>query len=214
GTYGGTAQTNLSTTNQNLDPEKNRNYEVGAQWDVLAGLQLRTAVFRNEKTNARMADPVTGLTVLAGKRRVEGIEFEATGALTRDWEIYSGIAFMNGEIVTGPAAIQGNTPLGVAEVAANVWTIYRLGGGWEAGGGVRGQKGTWLTDQNQPGSQIPSYAIWDATIAYVQKQYEIRVNVYNLADKVYYIGGYNNSPNRVLPGAPLSAAVTVRYNFN
>ena len=62
---------------------------------------------------------------------------------------------MDGEIVTGPANVQGKTPLGVADVAGNVWTIYRLGGGWEIGGGVRGQKGTWLTDQNIPGSTDP-----------------------------------------------------------
>ena len=59
-----------------------------------------------------------------------------------------------------------------------------------------------------------TYWVWDGTIAYVQRQYEIRLNVYNIGDKTYYIGGYNNAPNRVLPGAPRSAAITVRYNFN
>jgi catecholate siderophore receptor len=214
GTYGGTAATQLNAVNEALEPEKNQNYEVGAQWDVLRGLQLRAAVFRNEKTNARMADPVSGVTVLEGKRRVDGVEFEATGSIASNWDVYSGIAFMNGEIVNGPANVRGNTPLGVADVAGNVWTVYRLGGGWEIGGGARGQKGTWLTDTNIPGSTIPSYVVYDATIAYVQKQYEIRLNLYNLADKTHYIGGYNNSPNRVLPGVPRSAAVTVRYNFN
>jgi catecholate siderophore receptor len=214
GTYGGTAATQLSAVNQALEPEKNQNYEVGAQWDVLRGLQLRAAVFRNEKTNARMVDPVSGVNVLEGKRRVDGVEFEATGSLAPNWDVYSGIAFMNGEIVNGAANVRGNTPLGVADVAGNVWTVYRLGGGWEIGGGARGQKGTWLTDTNIPGSTIPSYVVYDATIAYVQKQYEIRLNLYNLADKTHYLGGYNNSPNRVLPGAPRSAAVTVRYNFN
>ena len=213
GVYGATA-TNLSAVNQNLDPEKNVNREIGAQWDILRGLQLRTAMFRNEKTNARMADPVSGLTVLAGVRRVDGIEFELAGSITPKWDIYSGIAFMDGTIVTGPAAVQGHTPLGVADVAGNVWTVYRLGGGWEIGGGVRGQKGTWLTDANQPGSQIPKYLVADAMIAYVHKNYEIRLNAYNLTDKTYYTGGYNNSPNRVLPGAPRSAAITFIYKFN
>jgi len=214
GTYGGTAATQLNAVNQNLDPEKNQNYEVGAQWDVFSGLQLRAAVFRNEKTNARIPDPLTGVTILAGKRRVEGLEFEASGTITRNWEIYSGIAFMDGEIISGPANVQGKTPLGVADVAGNVWTIYRFGtSGWEIGGGVRGQKGAWLTDQNIPGSTIPSYVVADATVAYVQRQYEVRLNVANVGDKVYYIGGYNNSPNRVLPGAPRTTSLTLRYYF-
>lgn len=214
GTYGGTAATQLTAVNQNLEPEKNQNYEIGAQWDVITGLQLRAAIFRNEKTNARMPDPVSGVTILGGKRRVDGVEFEATGAITPNWEIYSGIAFMDGEIITGPANVQGNTPLGVSDVVGNIWTTYRFGAsGWEIGGGLRGQKGAWLTDTNIPGSTIPSYVVADATVAYVQRQYEVRLNVTNLGDKVYYIGGYNNSPNRVLPGYPRSAAVTFRYLF-
>jgi catecholate siderophore receptor len=213
GVYGGTANTNLSAANEDLAPEKNRNVEVGAQWQVLQGIQLRAALFRSEKTNARMADPVTGVTVLSGKRRVDGIELELTGSINRDWDVYSGIAVMDGEIVKGPANVQGHTPLGVARVAGNVWTVYRLGHGFEVGGGVRGQSGTWLTDTNIPGSRIPSYAVVDGTVAYVTDRYEVRLNLYNVGDKTYYLGGYNNSPNRVLPGQPFAAAVTLRYNF-
>ena len=72
---------------------------------------------------------------------------------------------------------------------------------------------TWLTNTNIPGSTIPSYVVADVTVAYVQRQYEVRLNVTNLGDKVYYVGGYNNSPNRVLPGYPRTAAVTFRYLF-
>jgi catecholate siderophore receptor len=56
--------------------------------------------------------------------------------------------------------------------------------------------------------------VLDATAAYVQKKYEVRLNVYNLTDKLYYVGGYNNAPNRVIPGQPLAASVTLRYNFD
>ena len=47
----------------------------------------------------------------------------------------------------------------------------------------------------------------EAPRAKLAQRYEVRLNLYNLTDKNYYIGGYNNSPNRVLPGAPLSAAL-------
>jgi len=212
GVYGGTG-TNLNLATQDLDPEENRNYEVGAQWDLLPGLQLRSAIFRNEKTNARMPDPVTGTTtVLAGKRRVDGVELELSGAITSRWSVYGGLAYMDGEIVTGPAAVQGRTPLGVPDFAASVWTVYRLGDGWEVGGGLRGSSPFWLNDANT--GEVPGYVVADATIAYVQRNYEIRLNAYNLADKTYYIGGYNNNPNRVLPGVPRSASLTLRYNFN
>jgi catecholate siderophore receptor len=242
GAGGTTAQTNLNAINQNLEPEKNENVELGAQWDI-GGVQVRSAVFRNEKTNARQLDSTGTTTVLGGKRRVDGIEFEASGSITRNWDVFSGIVFMRGKIIssspfgaltntngtpTGPITdvaafcalpttncvnVNGNTPAEVPKVAGTLWTIYRLGGGWEVGGGARGQQGAWLTDRNDAGTKIPGYVVFDATAAYVQKQYEVRVNVYNLLDKFYYIGGYNNRPDRVLPGQPRVASLTVRYNF-
>lgn len=211
GVYGGTANTNLNAVNANLDPEETESYELGAQWDIGA-LQVRSSLFRNEKTNARMVDD-TGTTVLAGERRVDGIEFEVAGLVTPKWEIQAGIAFLDGKIVRGAANVQGNTPLGVPEIAGNVWNVFKPGLGWEFGLGLRGQKGTWLTDTNIAGSQIPSYVLLDAMIAYVQPTWEFRVNGYNLTDEIYYIGGYNNSPNRVLPGAPAAVSATFTYRF-
>lgn len=210
GVYGGTG-TNLSVANQELDPEENRGYEAGATWDFRDGLQLRAALFRNEKTNARMTD-ATGTAVLAGKRRVDGIEIQLAGNITPNWEIYSGIAFMDAKIVTGPANVQGKVPLGVADVAGNVWTVYKLGGGWELGGGVRHSSGFWLNDANT--GEVPKYTAYDATVAYVRPNYEIRLNALNLSDETYYTGGYQNNPNRVLPASPRGVSLTVRYTFD
>jgi catecholate siderophore receptor len=209
GVYGATG-TNLNAINENLDPEESRSYEVGGHWD-LAGVQLRASLFRNEKVNARMTDPVLATTVLAGKRRIDGIELQASGQIAPNWDVYSGIAWMNGEIVTGPANVQGKVPLGVADLAGNVWTVYRLGGGFEVGGGIRYSSGFWLNDANT--GEVPSYTLLDATAAYVQPSYEIRLNLYNLTDKTYYIGGYQNNPNRVLPGLPRAVSVGFLYRF-
>jgi catecholate siderophore receptor len=211
GVYAGTAQTNLNAVNQNLDPEENRNYEIGTNLTVAQGLQLRSAIFRTEKINQRINNSITGVTELAGKRRVEGIEFEFTGSITPNWDIYSGVAFMNGEIVSATVN-QGNTPLGVPDWSGNVWTVYRLGGGWEVGGGVVATSGSYLTDQNN--AKIPEYAVLDATVAYIQKKYEVRATFYNITDKHYYLAGYQNASNRVIPGMPRAASLTLRYNFD
>jgi catecholate siderophore receptor len=212
GVYG-TTGTNLNLTNDDLDPEENRSYEIGSQWDFAGGLSLRTSLFRNEKINQRIQSSV-GTTILGGKRRVEGLELQLAGHLLPNWDVYGGIAFMNGEIISAGANQQnlvGNEPLGVPKESGSLWTVYRLGGGWEVGGGAFWSQEQWLTDANN--AQIPAYTRWDATIAYVQKQYEIRLNFMNLTDELYYYGGYQNSPNRVLPGEPRAAYLTARYNF-
>jgi catecholate siderophore receptor len=208
GVYGQNG-TNLNPVNENLAPEKNVGYEMGATFDFADGMQLRAAVFRNEKSNARKLEE-DGSTVLTGKRRVDGIELQLAGYLLPNWEVYSGIAFMDGKIVSA-AVNEGNVPLGVAEVAGNVWTVYKFGGGWEVGGGVRGSSGFWLNDGNT--GEVPAAAIVDLTAAYVKSDYEIRLNVTNAADKTYYIGGYQNNPNRVIPGEPRTYALQLRYMF-
>jgi catecholate siderophore receptor len=211
GVYAGTAQTPLTAVTQNLDPEENRNIELGAQWEIGRGMQLRSALFQTEKINQRIQDSTTNTLVLAGKRRVQGVELQLAGSLTPNWDVYSGVAFMDGEIVKATAN-QGKTPLGVADVAGNVWTVYRLGGGWEVGGGLNFNGGWWANDANN--TEIPSYVVADATVAYVQQKYEVRLNLYNLTDEVYYIGAYQNSGNRVVPGMPRAASLTARYNFD
>ena len=208
GVYGQNG-TNLNPVNENLAPEKNVGYEAGATFDFADGMQLRAAIFRNEKSNARKLEE-DGSTVLTGRRRVDGIEFQLAGYILPNWEIFSGVAFMDGKIVEA-AVNEGKVPLGVAEVAGNVWTVYKFGGGWEVGGGVRGSSGFWLNDGNT--GEVPSAGIVDLTAAYVRPSYEIRLNITNAADKTYYIGGYQNNPNRVIPGEPRTYALQLRYNF-
>jgi catecholate siderophore receptor len=209
GVYGATG-TNLNATNEDLAPEKNVGYEMGGTWDFGPGAELRAALFRNEKTNARMMNEI-GQTVLTGLRRIDGLEVQLSGRLRPDWDIYAGIAYMDGTIVNGAANVQGNVPLGVATFSGNLWTVYRLGGGWEVGGGVRGTSGFWLNDANT--AKVPRYAVVDATAAYVHVRYEVRFNVQNLGDETYYVGGYQNSANRVLPGSPRAYSLTLRYFF-
>ena len=210
GVYGATG-TNLNATNDDLQPEENVNYEAGAQWDFRRGLRLRSALFRNEKTNQRMVDE-TGTTVLAGKRRVDGIELQLVGHITPRWDLIGAIAWMSGEIVTGAANVQGKRPLGVPTESGSLWTVYRLRDGWEIGGGAFWSQEKFLDDQNR--GQIPEYTRWDATVAYVQRNYELRLNLLNVTDEVYYYGGYQNNPNRVLPGQPRATLVSLRYNFD
>lgn len=215
GVYGGTA-TNLTANTLAVDPEKNNNYEAGAQWDFFSNTRLRASVYRNEKSNARMNDPTdpTGTTqILAGKQRVDGLELELAGRINRNWDIFSAYAFMDGRVLEGNPNIRGKH-LTIPEHSGNIWTVYRLGGGWEVGGGFAAASTQAIDAANTPNAELPSYWRWDATIAYVQKKYEVRLNVVNLTDELYYIGGYQNSPNRVLPATPRAAFVSVAYRFD
>jgi catecholate siderophore receptor len=212
GVYGSNG-TSLDANNDDLDPEENRSYEIGSQWDI-KDVQVRAAIFRNEKINQRIpAEPGTNLApILGGKRRVDGVELSASGRITPNWDLYGAMAWMSGEIVkSNNPGTEGNEPYGVPQWSGNVWTVYRLGGGWEIGGGANASSSWWLNDANT--GKAPSYMRWDATFAYVQPKYEVRLNLINFTDAVYYVGGYENSGNRVIPGLSRTALLTGTYRF-
>lgn len=217
GVYGATA-TDLDATTQNLDPEKTVAYEVGGQWDIFSATQFRWALFRSDKSNERVdVDPATtgNQFQLIGERRIQGLELEMAGQVTTNWDVFAAFAFTDSEIKKGPPGIavplEGNSMM-IPKRAGSIWTIYRLGGGWEVGGGAF-YSSDMEASLNGVTGELPSYTRWDATVAYVQKKYEVRLNLNNITDELYYIAAYQNSGNRVVPAMPRAGFITLRYNF-
>jgi catecholate siderophore receptor len=85
-----------------VQPEKAVNYEIGAKADVFGRrLQLTAAVFRNDRTNYRVAtnDPiVTTLPVADGRSRVDGIALGASGNITKAWSVFANYTYLEGKI--------------------------------------------------------------------------------------------------------------------
>ncbi len=218
GVYGGTG-TGLTNATANTDPEENVNKELGAQWDFAGGTRVRTALFRNEKSNGRVTDPFSGgVAVLSGRQRVNGIELEVTGNLARNWDVSYAAAYMDGKVLSGGTLLAGGgtsnagKEMMIPKFSSSLWTVYRFGGGWEVGGGYN-QAGTrWMNTANT--GQVPGYTVLNAMVGYVQKSYDVRLNLYNLTDKTYYIAGYENNPAFVLPGSPRMASLTLRHRFD
>ena len=73
----------MTVTSATLEPEKFRNYEIGAKWDVFDRLSLSSAVYRLDRTNTTAPDPVDPTrTVQTGSQRTRGFEFSLTGAVS------------------------------------------------------------------------------------------------------------------------------------
>ncbi|WP_326523745.1 TonB-dependent receptor [Sphingomonas sp.] len=86
-----------------VPPEKGRSFEIGAKADLFdRHLQLTAAVFRNERTNYRVAtnDPVvTTLPVTDGRSRVDGIALGVSGNITKAWSIFANYTYLDGEVI-------------------------------------------------------------------------------------------------------------------
>lgn len=201
----------LSAANSQLNPEENRNFELGTKWDLFDDrLALSAALFRSEKTNARTNDPILG-TVLAGDQVVQGVEFGLNGQITDNWSIFAGYAYMDSEVRdSGVVAELGQTLGNTPDHSFNIWTTYNLPFRVQIGFGAQyvgdRQNGNSNTSRTAPG-----YWTCDAMINYeVTEKFNVRLNVYNIADERYIdrVGG-----GHFVPGAGRSAAITATYKF-
>lgn len=96
------AAANLLTDPCDLSPEKAVNYEIGGKIDLFAAkLQLTAALFRNERTNFRVAsnDPLIGnLPVNDGRSRVDGITLGASGRITDAWTLFANYTYLDTKV--------------------------------------------------------------------------------------------------------------------
>ncbi|MBI3248398.1 MAG: TonB-dependent siderophore receptor [Deltaproteobacteria bacterium] len=205
----------LSAATVDLDPEENRNFEVGAKIDLFDGrLSATGALFRLEKTNARTPDPNDPTrNILAGEQRTEGFELGLAGIILPRWNVSASYAYLDGTTVKANAAA-GAIPSegkGLPNVPRNsgvVWASYELTDAFEVGGGVffAGHRFT----SNTHVAKLPGYTRLDGMLAYHHKNFDLQLNLFNLADELYFESGQTSS---ALPGIPLSAQVTLRVKY-
>ena len=207
----------LTTRTANLGPVKASSYEVGAKESLLNGGLLVSAVaFRTEVDNAQTNDPDNPtLTILNGDQRVDGLQLQANGHLTRNWELFAGYSLLNGKTVaSGTAAYVGKALPNVAHDTLNLWTEYYLPHGIEIGGG-----GNWVgrrfADSGET-ARLPGYVVWNAMVSYkMTPSVTLQLNGLNLFNRYYYSAPYYNSvsENHVIPGAGRSATLSVNVTL-
>ncbi len=173
----------------NVDPEEAQSFELGTKWDILdERLSLSGALFRTEKTNARIVDPTAaGGVSVNGEQVVQGFELGAVGNVTDSWRIFAGYVYTDTEITAdNPAAPGnigkrlGNSPLNTF----NLWSVHDLPGGFQFG------IGTQFVDErtNNPTNEyyLADYWLVDAMLSYkVSESLTLRLNATNLLDKEY-----------------------------
>ncbi|MGB7068966.1 MAG: TonB-dependent siderophore receptor [Pyrinomonadaceae bacterium] len=193
------------------DPEETRTYEFGTKWDLFDNtLLVSSALFQVEKTNARTPSLVTGGPVtLDGDHRVRGIEFSATGNITRNWQLLAGYTLLDSEIVRSNTVAEiGRVLVNTPRNSFNLWSTYRwnkvfLGGGPRFVGRRYGNNSNTRT--------VDSYWTVDAVLSYqLTRNVDLRMNINNLADKYFIdrIGG-----GHIIPGAGRSMLVSTGFSF-
>ena len=95
----------LSLTNQALDPEEFRNYEVGAKWDVVPSFSFTAALYRLDRGNVIVPDPNDPTaSILVDAQRTKGVELGVNGTSLAAWSVAGGYAYQDGEITRSISA--------------------------------------------------------------------------------------------------------------
>ena len=197
---------------QNLAPEKNRSYELGGKWDLADSLALNAAIFQITKENAR-SQVSTGVYVLDGTVRVNGARAGATGRINKKWQVAASYTYLNAQVIQASAVdgTLGMTPVNTPRNTLTTWTTYEVAPHWELGGGATYMSQRFANPTNTV--QVGGYTRWDATLAYTQPKYDVRLNLFNLTNKMYYDALIQSDGGRSVPGTGRTAMLSVNYRM-
>ncbi|MDR3511591.1 MAG: TonB-dependent siderophore receptor [Caulobacteraceae bacterium] len=193
-----------------LPPETNTAYEAGGKWDLLHDqLDLTAAVFQITQENSRSQNPNNTYTA-NGTIRVRGARIGVAGRLTSRWQVFGGYTHLDARIIDAIASnTLGKIPANTPGDTATIWTTYAVTRQWEVGGGAVYMSKRYLNNTDLV--SVPSYVRWDATIAYHQPRYDIRLNLFNLFDAHYYDSLIQSDGGRAVPGSGRTAMISLVY---
>ena len=209
----------------NVDPEKAKNYEIGVKAEVGAGVLLTAAVFRNERSNYKVAsiDPLIPEQQLDGKSRVNGVALGASGQITPDWSITANYTYLDSKVLQNAADGSASDPQKGAPLtntpkhSGSLFTIYRLPFGLQVGYGFNYQGKFYMNNTGPVLYKVDDYLIHNAFLGYdLTDNISLQLNVKNFTDKKYFTGvrnGATTSAQWARVGDGRSAVLTLGYRF-
>ncbi len=216
GVTAGEGQGNISTGNENLAPEKYRNYEIGTKWDLFRNmLSVNAALFRTVTDNAYVATaPGRGAPQEnLGKDQVDGLELGIAGNISQAWKVFGGYSYLRSEILeAGPVnpGTEGNELPNTPRHAFSLFSTYDVLPQFTLGGGAYYVAKVYGNTAND--RYVPSYWRFDAMAQYrVTQNVSLQLNVNNILDETYYDKAYTTHMASV--GAGRSAMLTAAVKF-
>jgi len=144
--------------------------------------------------------------------RVRGVRAGGSGEPLTGLKVFAGATWLDAKIVDGIAVgTEGMVPANTPRGSATLWTTWAFMPHWEAGGGAIYQSSRWLNNTNT--TRVGGYTRLDATLAYRRRDYDVRVNVFNLGDRRYYDALIQSDGGRAVPGSGRTAMVSFDYHI-
>ncbi|HIF5594126.1 TPA: TonB-dependent receptor [Vibrio parahaemolyticus] len=181
--------------------------EVGAKAYLLdSALMLNAALFQIDQEQPQTN--VDGDVIDKIEVRHQGIELEARGQITKQWDISVGYSYLDAE-----DKATGKKPNDVSDHLFSLWSTYQLDDNWRLGGGVK-----YVGDRyagNDEAVALGDYTTVDLMAAYTTGRHKIQANAYNILDEKYILGATNGTSglNQIGYGAPAEFMLSYGYQF-
>lgn len=175
------------STQQPFDPEEGDQFEIGVKYQP-PGFDgyFNAAAFQLTQENLRQF--VNSVPSQLGEVESRGVEFEAVANITPALSLIANATLLDVEIQKSVIAGQeGKRPSQLADRLASIWANYRfIGGslnGFSIGAGARYVGETF--GDNTETQRVPSFTLYDMTMAYAWDDFKVQVAAKNLTDKEY-----------------------------
>ncbi|MEZ8200890.1 TonB-dependent receptor [Vibrio splendidus] len=181
--------------------------EIGAKAYLLDNaLMLNAAVFQIDQEQPETN--IDGDVVNKIEARHQGIELEARGQFTEQWDISVGYSYLDAENKE-----TGKKPNDVSDHLFSLWSTYQLDDNWRLGGGVK-----YVGDRyagNDEAVALGDYTTIDLMAAYTTGRHKVQANAYNVLNEKYILGATNGTSgtNQIGYGAPAEFMLSYGYQF-
>ncbi len=210
---------NTKVSQLSIKPETSRQFEIGSKLNT-EKLDLSVALFRIKRENYLFDLPEAESTS-DGKDTSRGLELDIATRPFSGLSLTGNAVFLDPTVKTDVLAglnalgisirsTKGTEPVGVSRRVYSLWASYALQSlpSLEVGFGATHRSSMYVDALNQ--YEVPAFTVLDASIRYLQPQYEIGLFVKNLANKEYYATTTNIG---AVPGDERSAFLNVKFNF-
>lgn len=197
------------------NPEEGHQWEVGFKSNLLSNrVNATLALFDLTRSNVLTDDVIhPGFYVLTGKQRSQGAEFETSSTIRTGWTVTAAYAYTFARVTEDNAIALGTPTQNAPRNMVSFWTRYEFQKGWWRGLGLG--VGTHYYSRQaadlENSFQLPAYGLTDASISYRRGPFHVQLNAYNVGDRTWYAGSYNDL--YVKPGAPRNVRCSAGWSF-
>jgi len=206
-----------------FDPEYSQLFEAGLKGEWFdKRLSTTLSFFHLQKRNTlyNANDPANPERLeQVGEETSKGIEMDIAGFILPNWSIVANYAYTHAAITKTATDSEKdfgmqrpNTPRN----AFNIWSKYIVSTGALRNFGFGLGLNAVTKRYGQVGRRentivYPGYGLVNAALYYRLRNLQVQLNLDNVMNKVYWVGGYDKL--RSFPGAPRNIKATVTYRF-